>query len=333
MRFARNIVGRLSRIRHAGRTTVALAASALVAGAFAAPALATVTAPDASSNFTFTTLDDHADPTFNQLLGINNSGVIAGYFGSGATGHPNKGYELVKPYGQGNFINENFPGSMQTQVTGLNDNGVTVGFWVNGSGANQGFYAIHRKHFKTVDFPTGHNAKPIFDQMLGVNDSEIAVGFYTDKSGVNHGFTFNIGSRRFHKVNVSGDSNVTSAGINNLGDIAGFATNGSGNTEAFLLRADGKVAHLSYPGAASTQAFGVNDGDEVVGSYTDGTGSSATTHGFIWAPGFGFENVDDPNGIGATLINGVNDRGTLVGFYTDAAGNTDGLLAHPTLGM
>ena len=51
---------------------------------------------------TFKTLNDQLDPTFNQLLGINNNGKIAGYFGSGAPGHPNKGYTLDAPYGQGN---------------------------------------------------------------------------------------------------------------------------------------------------------------------------------------------------------------------------------------
>ena len=49
--------------------------------------------------------------------------VIAGYFGSGAAGHPNKGYLLNPPYGQGNYVNENFPGSAQTQVTGLERQG------------------------------------------------------------------------------------------------------------------------------------------------------------------------------------------------------------------
>src|SRR4051794_31731419 len=44
-----------------------------------------------AADFSFKTLDDPADPTFNQLLGINDSGVIAGYFGSGDAGHPNKG--------------------------------------------------------------------------------------------------------------------------------------------------------------------------------------------------------------------------------------------------
>ena len=60
-----------------------------------------------------------------------------------------------------------------------------------------------------------------------------------------------------------------------------------------------------------------------------GTGNAAVTHGFIWAPGFGFASVNDPNGLTSTTINGVNDRGQLVGFYTDSAGNTDGLLATP----
>jgi hypothetical protein len=78
-----------------------------------------------------------------------------------------------------------------------------------------------------------------------------------------------------------------------------------------------------------TQAFGVNDSDEVAGAYTTGSGSNTQTHGFTWRPGHGFQTVDDPHGIGTTLINGVNDHGDLVGFYTDSAGNTDGMLAQP----
>jgi len=87
-----------------------------------------------ASSYSFKTLDDQADPTFNQLLGINNHGVIAGYFGSDASGHPNKGYTLAKPYGQANYHNENFPGSVQTQVTAIDKLGNTAGFWVDGKG-------------------------------------------------------------------------------------------------------------------------------------------------------------------------------------------------------
>lgn len=79
-----------------------------------------------AGSYQIVTLNDQRDLTFNQLPGINNEGVIAGYVGSGAAGQPNRGYLLRPPFAQRDFGNENFPGSAQTQVTGLNDRGVTV---------------------------------------------------------------------------------------------------------------------------------------------------------------------------------------------------------------
>ena len=314
-----------------GRFLGALAASAVAvtgaAGLVGTASAASSQPTDASPNFVFHTVNNNRDDTFNQLLGINNSGTIAGYFGSGEKGHPNRGYVVRPGYAQGNFANENFPGAAQTQVVGINNNGDTVGFWVDGKGANHGFYALKGHGLKTADFPTADNAKPMVDQLLAVNDHDVAVGFYTDAKGKNHGFSLDIKAHRSKAINVPGDGNVTTAGINNEGDVAGFADNADGTTEGYLLRSDHKLYRLNVPGSSATMAFGVNDGDEVVGAYTVGTGDNAASHGFIWSPGFGFENVDDPNGVGATTLNGVNDRGTIVGFYTDSAGNTDGLLA------
>ncbi len=64
---------------------------------------------------TYRTLDNAADPAFNQLLGINDKGVIAGSYGSGASGHPNKGYVLEPPYAQTNFVDENYPGNKRAR--------------------------------------------------------------------------------------------------------------------------------------------------------------------------------------------------------------------------
>ena len=65
----------------------------------------------------------------------------------------------------------------------------------------------------------------------------------------------------------------------------------------------------------------------MAGTYTV---SGGATHGFLWRPGHGFTlGIDDPNGVGTTLLNGINDENDIVGFYTDPAGNTDGLLAYP----
>ena len=134
-----------------------------------------------ASGYRFQTLDNANDVTFNQLLGINNEDVIAGYFGSGAQDHPNKGYLLLPPYSQENNQNENFPGSMQTQVTGLNDLGVTVGFWSSMNNPSQvndnfAFYRLRNGTVGNASFPTGDAASPPVDQLLGVSDSDVAVG-------------------------------------------------------------------------------------------------------------------------------------------------------------
>lgn len=335
------------------RTGLRVGAAAAATGALAAtaaltlltPANASTQAPQApqiangSSRYQFTTLNNANDLTFNQLLGINNNGHIAGYLGSGAAGHPNKGYLLRLPYGQGNYQDLNFPGSVQTQVTGLNDRGVQVGFWSTQNTANMtnnnfGFY-LRNGQFHSADFPTGDNASPPVDQLLGVNDHDVAVGFYTNGQGSNRGYEYNIITHRFGRVLKPGapggtaGPSLTAAAINNRGDVAGFYNNSAGVTVAFLKYGDGRFLTLAVPGASMTQAFGVNDSGEVVGAYTVGTGSSAVMHGFTWRPGHGFTTVDDPHGVGTTTINGVNDRGDLVGFYTDSAGNTDGMLAMP----
>jgi hypothetical protein len=284
----------------------------------------------ARAGYRFTTLDNPADVTFNQLLGFNNGGVIAGYFGSGAAGHPNKGYVLVRTRAGFKITNENFPGSRQTQVTGLNDRGVTVGFWSDMNNANEmndnfGFYRLNGR-FHTVNFPTGNNATPPVNQLLGVNNHDVAVGFYNDAKGNSHGYTFSIFGHRFRSVTVRGAASLTATAINNRGDVAGFFTNAAGATQSFL-RAGSRVFKLAVPGASMTQALGVDDFHAVVGVYTVGSGDAAVTHGFIWTPLRGFQTVDDPQGIGTTTINGVNDQGDIVGFYADGAGNTHGFAA------
>jgi hypothetical protein len=163
-------------------------------------------------------VDNAADLTFNQLPGVNNEGLIAGYFGSGAQGHPNKGYLLGHA-----FHNENFPGSVQTRVTGLNDNSVTVGFYTNAQGNNRGYeYNIRTRTFTRVLVP-------------GAPGGE---------------------------VEGSGPS-LTTAAINNYGAVAGFYAKTSSLTDAFLRLHDGRFITLAVPGASLTQAFGVNDHDEV----------------------------------------------------------------------
>jgi hypothetical protein len=321
----------------AGTATALTGLAAVATLALSAPAGAAVST---SGGYHFTTIDNKKDLTFNQLLGINAAGVIAGYFGSGMPGHPNKGYTVKMPYHQSDFKSSNFPHSAQTQVTGINDIGYTVGFWANKAGANFGWYKYKGKFHEVKDFPGATNSKPQMLQLLGVNDNKIAVGFYANAAtptANDRGFEYNIKTHKFsrvlqpgvtsHNLNLNTPS-LTAAAINVHGTVAGFYTTKSGVTDGFVKRTNGMFVKLAYPGATMTQAFGINDSGLVVGAYTTGSGSSAQSFGFTWMNGH-FHEVNDPHGVGSTIINGVNDRDELVGFYTDSAGNTDGFLAKP----
>jgi len=300
------------------------------------PATASPTVPSArpstaavpaTADYSFGTLGDPGDATFNELLSINNRGHIGGYFGSGAAGHPNTGYILRPPYARAKYQKIMFPGSAQTRLTGLNNTGVQVGFWSGSTGRIAGWY-LSGGQFHSVAFPAAGNASSSVNELLGVNDHDVAVGFYTDASGLDHGYTYDIATKRFTVVAVPGASSVVAAGINNAGSVAGFFTDRAGRAEGFVLAPGGGLSVLRFPHATATRATGINDAGEVVGDYQL-AGPSSGTHGFIWTSARGFATVDGPGGAVSTSISGVNDAGDLVGYYTDRAGHTDGLLATP----
>jgi len=315
----------------------ALAAGALSLALASTPAQAS---PSAAANvhYNFTTLNNQNDPTFNQLLGINDAGTIAGYFGIGTKGHPNKGYLLLPPYRQVDYRNQNFPGSKQTQVTGLNNAGIDVGFYSTMNRAdlannNFGYYSTNGRHFHPVNFPAKNPASPPVDQLLGVNDQGVAVGFYNDNMGNAHGYLYIIPQHKYlgFSTPVRGATSVTPTGINDSDCISGIFTSAAKKVHSFVVcKNRPHLTILVVPGAVATQAFGISSTGLVVGSYSVGTGINAKTFGFTWLRGRGFQlKISDPQGVGTTIINGVNTAGDLVGFYVGAHGDTNGFLAKP----
>src|SRR2546422_145484 len=64
---------------------------------------------------------------------------------------------------------------------------------------------------------------------------------------------------------------------------------------------------IDVPGAVGTRAFGLNPRGDIVGSYTDGTG----THGFVRSDGV-LTTINYP-GAATTEAWGINPRGDIVG--------------------
>jgi hypothetical protein len=279
--------------------------------------------------YTFQTINDSADLAFNQLLGIDNAGSIAGYYGDGFT-VANHGFTVTPPYGQGSFVNENYPGAAQTQVIGINNQGTSVGFYADAAGNNFGF--VYQGGTFT---PLANTNTP--NQLLGVNDNNLAVGFFANTAGSTQAFAYDIVAKHSFFINRFGTVQVlqsVATGVNDLEDFSGFLQLTNGNTEGFYLdHAQKSAVEFEVPGSTNTMFLGLNNNGLVVGTYVDANGLS---HGLLYNTVTGaYQTVDDPLAspnpafdITGTTINGINDAGKLVGFYSDGT-NVNGFLATP----
>jgi hypothetical protein len=302
-----------------------------------------------AQGYNFQVKNDPAEMTgeiFNNLLGINNSDLIAGFFGSGAAGLPNTGFLLTLP---NTFTPENFPPSaqnpaLQTQLTGLNNTGVRVGYFYNTNGGvtvdNQfGFFETGGK-FTEVNNPNTPNCQIpgacssgvlTENQLLGVTDAGLAVGFYLDKTGASHGYTVDINSPTLTfspNIDFPNAASTTTAAINNADEIAGFYTDSAGEIHGFLDK-NGVFTNIDPPGVTptgETELLGLNDQGLAVGFYK--LTANDTLHGLIFDSVHDTFTTLDPNGSMGTTLNGINDLGDIVGFFTDGT-NTNGLLATP----
>jgi hypothetical protein len=279
--------------------------------------LAIAPAAHAAYNLTFVT-----DPTGTgviNLLGINNSGTIAG-FDNGVT---NAGFTLTLP---ANFTVVNFPTATSTQVTGINGAGDLSGFYVDTHGNTHGFTRIGGS-FATVDNP----ASTVFNQALGINNSDETVGYYAPtQAGSPNDIAYSQTGGVFTNINALLPANFNSqaVGINSTATpwIVGFYQPDAGLTTSLgFVDEGGTIITLDPFSSTFTQALGVNDLGEIVGFYVDGSG---VQHGYIDNNG-AFTSFDPPFSA-STTINGINDKGDIVGFYTNPTTDTvDGFVGTP----
>jgi hypothetical protein len=270
-----------------------------------------------AQTYNFQTVNYPGD-TFTQLLGINNSNEIAGYHGASV----NMGFTYVLKTNK--FTNENYPGSQQTQVIGINNNPFKT----------SGFYILHGKTIAFTDYQGAFTSvaypKKPFNQLLSQNDFGQAAGYYSSNasgSDPDVPYVYDEDGAIFEVYEIPGATGGAQAtGINNSSSVCGFYID-SNQVNHGWLQVQGHFTVLDYPGSTGTQALGLNNKGLVVGSWTDTSGNN---HGFVYTVSSGtFASVDDPDGIGTTIVNGINDNGLLVGFYGSAPINS-GFVASPT---
>ena len=297
----------------------------------------------------FVVLDNKGDPHFNQLLGINDSRIMVGYFGDG-TVVPNNGYLLVPTnhYSVENFTNLPAGDSAsQTQAIGINSDEKSpkiVGFYTDAnSGVTHGFLDIGGEQV-TVDDPKGsapYVSAPV-QNLLGVNDAAQVAGFWVDNNGHEHGFAaqYDASTLKFTFTEV-GPSHFPGAvatqvsGINNDHLVCGFWTDSKQVSHGFTGTLGGSYTSFEaeVPGmkVMSTQVFGCNNNGSLVGQITDASGN---LHGFIYEAGK-FQSFDAPGssqtpefGVQGTLINGINDFGDIVGFFSNGSSKVKSFVSY-----
>ncbi len=319
----------------------------LTQGVLASALIAALPAVAGAASGEFVVLDNPGDPHFNQLLGINDSRIIVGYFGDG-TQVANNGYVLVPPnhYSVENFTHLSAGDrASQTQAIGINNDSTSpkiVGFYTdNNTGVTHGFIDANGTQY-TVDDPEGNASKvaaPV-QNLLGVNDAGQASGFWTDNSGLLHGFVVQFGSTpakaTFTEVGPSLFKNAVSTVVSNITnerEVCGFWTDKNAVSHGFFGKFGSSYTsfevEINGVKAASTQAFGCNDNGDVVGQFAD---TSGNLHGFIYHDGK-YEQFDATGssqaavlGVQGTLINGIDDLGDIVGFFSDGKSKVNGFV-------
>ncbi|MGB9368449.1 MAG: cadherin-like domain-containing protein, partial [Xanthobacteraceae bacterium] len=158
---------------------------------------------------------------------------------------------------------------------GINDSDQIVGYYntSNNSPGPPPDFAIPKPVYVGFIYQNGTTQQigPAGTQPFGINNTGQVVGQFGP-----HGFLYSDGN--FSLFDDPYASSTTARDINNNGLIVGFYQNQS-LTHGFAYdQSSGTWTTIDIPGAIATFVYGVNDSNQIVGSYTD---VNNNVHGFV----------------------------------------------------
>ena len=140
-----------------------------------------------------------------------------------------------------------------TFTTGINNFGVVTGQVTDNNNATHGFVGTPGG-FTDFDAP---GANPVIGCTCpsGINDLGAVTGNYIDTNSVNHGFVRTPEGEIIPfddsqpPAGTGAGQGTTPQAINDLGEIAGYYTDGNGATHGFVRTPGGKIITFDAPGA------------------------------------------------------------------------------------
>jgi probable HAF family extracellular repeat protein len=159
--------------------------------------------------------------------------------------------------------------------------------------------------YSSIDYPSA-----ILTRAFDINDAGTVIGVFRLPGQPNHAFMLRNG--KFTEL-AAPDSDAgfrAARGTNDRGDVVGaFTLNVDDSQHGFLLNERTKF-RLDFPGAAVTDAFGINNRGSIVGRFVDDTG---VIHGWLRRSST-YRQIDVPGALD-TVPFGVNDREQVVGGW------------------
>lgn len=167
-----------------------------------------------------TTIADPNGPARTNVWGVNDNGVIVGYWTDASqTVFHAFSYD-------GTFTEITCPGAVTTRAYGIAGNGTIVGDYQDVSGGAFHGLVYQNGKCKTVDVPVG-----VSTFLRGINVSGQISGIFEDSSGAFHGFVKT--GDVFQKVDAPHEVNEVAFHMNNNGILPGYYTNATGGTVGF----------------------------------------------------------------------------------------------------
>jgi len=202
-----------------------------------------------------------------------------------------------------------YPGSTFTLVKGVNDYGELIGeYWTltNGKQLAHAFYYDGSTYYN-IDRTAGE-----LNEAWGINNA----GVITADGNTNGVYTAYYGTlNNFTDFTISTPNTLFD--INDANVVVG-ASNASGSNQPIIYDlTQGITTNVNVPWGNRSAAVGINNNNQVVGSYWNSTGTFRP-HGYLF-DGTGYSQIDYPNAISTRAI-GINDFGKVVGSYMDANG-------------
>ena len=264
-----------------------------------------------------------AVPAPSYAVGINNHGLVTGYYTDSTTG------DILSFLFERGVLTTGIaaPGATITSLGPANDRGVEGGNYGDLTHQRPVFYDIRRATFTPLPEIPGMPLN--FGD--GINDFGHASGvayasgdWFNGGNGLGQNWIWD--GENYNFFTVPGAVNgAATGGINNRDQVTGYFLDSSGPPQGFIK--DGpNFTTINAPGATYTTPTGINNQGMVTGGYVIAPHGH---HGFLWFKGQ-FVTVDDnlPDSVG-TFLYGLNDHGDVAGIYFDVTAH----LPHAVIGV